>query len=175
MVNSSLLRYFSVSRANCKNISIPVLAYYNGDYNRCCRLVERCVAKRGIRLEAVYFCAIAMPLTHCCGSVCVATRQADNVCLICRAICNLPYQVTCAIIRSYPIRSQVRFLGSLPEINLHHNALLQPPFLCLLPSFFTLLTNREVETPPRTFPLYTALILLRELYQQQIPHYVSAP
>lgn len=109
-----------------------------------------------------------MLLTHC-GSVCVATGQADYVCLICRATCNLPHQVTCVIIRSYPIRSQVRFLGSLPEINLHHNALLQPPFLCLLPSFFTLLTNREVETSPRTFPLYTALILLRELYQHKYP------
>ena len=118
----------------------------------------------GIRLETVYFCAIAMLLTLCCGSVCVPTREADNVCLICRATCNLPYQVTCQIIRSYPIRSQVRFLGSLPGINLHHNALLLPPFLYLLPSFFTLLTNREVETSPRTFPLYTALILLRELY-----------
>lgn len=106
--------------------------------------------------EAVYFCTIATLLTHCCGSVCVATHEAENVCLICRATCNLPYLVTCVIIGSYPIRSQVRFLGSLPEINLHHNALLQPPFLYLLPSFFTLVTIREVETSPPTFPIYTA-------------------
>lgn len=106
-----------------------------------------------VRVEAVYFCTITMLLTHYRSSVCVATWEAKSVCLIWRATCNLPYRVTCVIIGSYPIRSQVCFLGSLPEINLHHNALLLPPFLYLLPSFFTLLTIREVETSPPTFPI----------------------